>query len=263
MNIVPAKALLLFALTALAATPAEPVPGMVRVEGGELISFFETSGERTIEVVSFLMDEYAVTNEQFASFVKEYPQWSKAKIAKLFADGGYLKHWTPEQDFETIKKSPVTNVSWHAANAYCKCQGKRLPTMAEWEYAAGAGIENDKRPLSKVILEWYSKPTPPYVPAVGSGFKNNFGLHDMHGLIWEWVSDFNSIVMDSDSRSNSSLKRDLYCASGSFGAADQEDYATFMRFAFRSSLQSKYTVGNLGFRCAMDVEQGSEMPAND
>ena len=76
----------------------------------------------------------------------------------------------------------------------------------------------------------------------------------MHGLIWEWVSDFNSIILTGDSRSNSAINRDLFCASGALGAVDKENYAAFMRFAFRSSLQGKYTVSNLGFRCAGDAK---------
>jgi formylglycine-generating enzyme len=59
--------------------------------------------------------------------------------------------------------------------------------------------------------------------------------------------------MEGDSRSNSAVNRDLFCASGSFGASDKEDYAAFMRFAFRGSLKANYTVGNLGFRCAKNL----------
>ena len=256
MNTAAVRAILcLLAFTAIAARTDGPPAGMVRIEAGELVSFFETGGDRLIEIEEFYMDRHAVTNEQFAAFVSENPQWSKKGVAKLFADDGYLKHWDNNETGKParIKNSPVTNVSWHAADAYCSCQGKRLPTMAEWEYAAAADIENDNRPLSEVILEWYSKPTPPFVPAIGSASQSKNGLRDMHGLIWEWVYDFNSIVMENDSRSNLAINRDLFCASGSFGAADKEDYASFMRFAFRSSLKSKYTVSNLGFRCAKDV----------
>lgn len=239
----------------------KPPAGMVRVEAGELIPFFDTDGQNPVAVGAFYMDRYAVTNAEFAAFVKENPRWSREGVSKLFADDGYLRHWQnlDAAGFEKVERSPVTNVSWHAGNAYCKCQGKRLPTLAEWEYAAGAGIENDTLPLSRVILEWYSKPTPAQIPAIGSTFENEYGLHDMHGLIWEWVYDFNSIVMESDSRSNLAINRDLFCASGSFGAADKEDYASFMRFAFRSSLKAKYTVSNLGFRCVMDIGKPSQL----
>lgn len=232
--------------------------GMVAIPAGEHTLFFESRSGKSVDVPSFLMDVRAVTNEEFLEFVKANPEWSKSQIPRIYADKGYLKHW--ESDFnigdryEQIKNSPVTNVSWHAANAYCKWKGKRLPTSDEWEYAGNAAVVDQKQPLEKIILEWYSKPTPPTLPSVGSTFENVLGLYDMHGLVWEWTYDFNSIVMDGDSRSNEAIKRELFCASGSFGAANKEDYAAFMRFAYRGSLKSNYTVNNLGFRCAKDIK---------
>ena len=235
-----------------------PPPGMVKIPGGTHILFLESEKAEELPVKSFYLDITAVTNAQYLEFVKENPKWRKSSIPGIYGDQGYLKHWKDDLDiglhFDELKDSPVTNISWHAANAYAKWKGKRLPTALEWEYAARAGIVEDKRPLEEVILEWYSKPTAEKLPAVRSTFKNEYGVYDLHGLIWEWVYDFNSIVMDSDSRSNLAGDRNLFCASGSFGVANKEDYASFMRFAFRGSLKSKYTVSNLGFRCAMDAD---------
>lgn len=229
--------------------------GMVKIPAGKYQLFFEEKQDKTVEIKSFYLDATPVTNEDFLQFVKQNPKWMKSKVSKLYADVGYLKHWKSDTDFgnSVIKNSPVVNVSWFAANAYAKWKGKRLPKLVEWEYAGGAPILNEKRPMEEVILAWYSKPTPKVYPAVGATLKNKFNLFDMHGLVWEWVGDFNSVVMQGDSRSNSAINRDLFCASGSFGAADKEDYATFMRFAFRSSLKAKYTVSNLGFRCAKNI----------
>jgi formylglycine-generating enzyme required for sulfatase activity len=233
------------------------VSGMVKVPAGNYTLFFENKTGKTVRVKAFYLDVRAVTNAEFLEFVKANPQWAKSKVSKLYADAGYLKHWAadlnPGRNYAQIKNSPVTNVSWFAANAYCKWKGKRLPTTDEWEYAGSANIVNDPRPLEKIILDWYCKPTPQVLPSVCSGPKNKLNLYDMHGLIWEWVSDFNSTLMEGDSRSNSALNRDLFCASGSFGASNKEDYAAFMRFAFRGSLKAKYTVSNLGFRCAKDL----------
>lgn len=232
-------------------------PGMVKIPAGRYTSFFADKGAKQVGVKSFYLDVKAVTNTQFLQFVKANPQWAKSKIAKLFADASYLKHWKSDfnvgDNFIKIKDSPVTNISWHAANAYCKWKGKRLPTLNEWEYAGNAPIVNDERPVEKVILEWYSKPTPLILPLTVSTFKNRLNIFDMHGLIWEWVYDFNSIMMVGDSRSNEVINRDLFCASGALGAVDKENYAAFMRFAYRGSLKAKYTVNNLGFRCARDV----------
>lgn len=231
---------------------------MLRIPSKNFVPFFKSEGEESVLIEAFYLDKYPVTNAEFLEFVRKNPKWMKNEVARLFADTGYLKQWEIEdgvlQDFERIRNSPVVNVSWHAAQAYCAAQGKRLPNVMEWEYAASAPILNDDRPLDKIILEWYSKPTQIYIDEVGSATKNEFGISDMHALVWEWVYDFNSIVIDSDSRSNTeTVNPNLFCASGSFGATDKEDYAAFMRFAFRSSLKSNYTVNNLGFRCAKDI----------
>jgi formylglycine-generating enzyme len=60
--------------------------------------------------------------------------------------------------------------------------------------------------------------------------------------------DFNSALVTGESRADAALERTLYCGSGAIGAADFEDYAAFMRYAFRSSLEAHYSVANLGFR---------------
>lgn len=231
--------------------------GMVKVPAGSYTLFYQNKTGRPVPVRSFYLDARAVTNSEFLAFVKANPRWTKSKISPLYADAGYLRHWAGDlnlgENARQLANSPVTNVSWYAANAYCRWKGKRLPSLEEWEYAGQARVLNDPRPLEKIILAWYSQPTPKNLPPVGSANTNAYQVSDMHGLIWEWVADFNSILMEGDSRSSSSLNRDLFCASGSFGASNKEDYAAFMRFAFRGSLQATYTVGNLGFRCAKNL----------
>lgn len=228
---------------------------MVKIPAGSYEKFLVDDDSKTVAIKPFLLDTRAVTNQEFLEFVKANPKWVRSKVSKLYADGSYLKHWKSDLTFAgEIKNSPVTNISWYAANAYSKWKGKRLPTMAEWEYVASGRIVNEKQPVDKVILSWYSKPTPKVLPSVYSAYQNVYKVHDMHGLIWEWVSDFNSVVMEGDSRSNSAINRELFCASGSYSAADKTNYAAFMRFAFRGSLKAKYAVNNLGFRCAADIK---------
>ena len=90
---------------------------------------------------------------------------------------------------------------------------------------------------------------------VGVGRANYFGAQDMHGLVWEWVSDFNTAMVTGDARGDTGLDRQLFCGSGSLGVKDRSNFPAFMRYGFRSSLKANYTVHNLGFRCAKDLEE--------
>lgn len=231
---------------------------MVQVPAGTFIPLYGDS--TAVSVKSFYIDTYAVTNDQFEAFVKENPKWQKGAVKELFADGRYLNHWVlPDGNGKKESaESPVTNVSWFAAKEYCKCQNKRLPTTAEWEYVGMASADKANATgdakFYQQLLDWYSRPNSPVLPSVTSGVKNYYGVYGMHGLIWEWVYDFNSALMIGESRTNASVDRDLFCAGGSAGVRDSENYAAFLRYAFRSSLKANYTVANLGFRCARDKE---------
>jgi formylglycine-generating enzyme required for sulfatase activity len=157
-----------------------------------------------------------------------------------------------------MEQRPVTHVSWFAARAYCMWQGKRLPTLAEWEYVAMASAEapdgRSDPAFMRRILQWYAKPSPSVPLPMGSGGKNYWGVYDLHGVIWEWVADFHTALVTGESRSDGDLERNLFCGAGAKGVAEQEriNYPAFMRYAYRSSLQGRYTVQNLGFRCARE-----------
>ena len=71
--------------------------------------------------------------------------------------------------------------------------------------------------------------------------------------MWEWVEDFNAVLTTGESRKDSSLDRSLFCAGGAIGAADPNDYAAFMRYALRGSVEADHALRNLGFRCAKDA----------
>jgi formylglycine-generating enzyme required for sulfatase activity len=132
-----------------------------------------------------------------------------------------------------------------------------LPTVAEWEVAAAAsptladGAKDGE--FQRDILRWYSTSAPAVLPDVGSGRKNYWGARDLHGLAWEWVSDFNSATVTGDARGDTGLDRQLFCGAGAIGAKDVENFPAFMRYGFRSSLKAGYTIHNLGFRCAKDL----------
>lgn len=232
---------------------------MVLVKGGSYVPLYGKNQEKVV-VNDLYMDEYPVTNVEFLDFVKKNKKWQKSNVKKIFADGNYLIKWENDTLLNADAKpnSPVTNISWFAANAYCDCQGKRLATVDEWEYAAMADETiPDARKLesyNQIILDWYEKPKT-YQNEVGNTFKNYYGAYDMHGLVWEWTSDFNSVLITGESRGDSVENNNLFCGSGSLNATDLMNYAAFIRYAFRGSVKANYSVQNLGFRCVKDIEK--------
>lgn len=229
---------------------------MVKIKGGEFVPLYGTKSE--VPVGDFLMDVYPVTNAEFLEFVKKNPRWQRSKVKKLFADESYLSNWKDDVTLGAGQNpnSPVTNVSWYAAKNYCECQGKRLPTVDEWEYVAmadetKADARTDKS-YNKFILGWYETPNT-FNNEIGGTFKNYWGVYDLHGLVWEWALDFNSVLISGESRKDSAGDNTLFCGAAAVGATDLMNYAAFMRYAFRGSMKANYSVKNLGFRCVQDV----------
>lgn len=226
---------------------------MAQIKGGTYIPLYGRDSLKVV-IADFQMDVYPVTNQDYVQFVKEYPKWKRSKVIRLFADESYLVKWQSDTQIDPKQslKAPVTNVSWFAANDYCQCQGKRLPTIDEWEYAAMANeTQPDARTIStynEYILSWYEKPKT-YNNDIGSTFKNYWNVYDLHGLVWEWTSDFNSVLVSGESRKDVDNDSNLFCGSGAIGATDLMNYAAFMRYAIRGSVKAKYTMQNLGFRC--------------
>jgi formylglycine-generating enzyme required for sulfatase activity len=237
-----------------------PPPGMVLVPLGRYAPLFRSEKDpKEIKVGAFLLDVAPVTNADYLEFVKANPKWRRSEVKRLFADENYLKSWADDLDFGTANHSnaPVVNVSWFAAKAYCAWKGKRLPTTAEWEYAAAASVTRadggKDAQFKQQILAWYAQPSASNLLPVASGITNFFGVHDLHGLVWEWVADFNTAMVTGDARGDTGLERKLFCGSGSEGTNDRDNYPAYMRYAFRSSLKASYTVHNLGFRGAKDL----------
>jgi len=224
--------------------------GMVLIPSGVFQPFFKNTPPSNVR--AFYLDRMQVTNAQYLEFVKANPAWKKGTAKKIFADAGYLHHWNGEAFPAQAKDSPVTGVSFFAARAYCNWRGRRLPTLAEWEYAGGA---DPKRPMSDAenarVMAGYANPGTGGPGRTGQ-HRNLHGVFDMHGLVWEWVSDFNSVLLSQESREEGSDK-DMFCGGGAANANNFRNYAAFMRYAFRSSLRSNYTGANLGFRCAGDL----------
>ena len=240
--------------------------GMANITAGEYRPLYLSSDSPVISVQAFRLDKQPVTNHEFQNFVAQNPTWQRDTVPSLFAEKGYLSHWKnstnqyipsePDKPGATDLDKPVIYVSWYAAQAYCQSQQKRLPSIAEWEYVAQASSTqkdgSQEKGHNQKILDWYAKAAKQSPIEVGKDEANYWGVHNMHGLIWEWTEDFNSNLISGESRDDSSVNKELYCASGSAGAVNPSDYAAFMRYGFRSSLSAKFTLGSLGFRCAVD-----------
>lgn len=219
-----------------------------------------------VRVAPFELDRMPVTNGEYLEFVRAHPAWRRSRVSRLFADEGYLRHWRGDLDPgpRAPLASPVVWVSWFAARAYAGAHDARLPTVAEWELAAAA--DETRRDASRDpaflgrLREWYARPSATLLPAVGRSRPNAWGVHDLHGLVWEWTLDFQSALVSGESRGDASLERSLFCGAGATAAADFADYAAFMRFAYRASLEADYTTAQLGFRTARSQAKREAKP---
>ncbi|MBL4745375.1 MAG: formylglycine-generating enzyme family protein [Flavobacteriaceae bacterium] len=231
---------------------------MKLVKGGSFTPLYG-SDSAAVYVRDFRMDTYPVNKQEFLEFVAKYSRWRRSNVLELFADKNYLRKWQGDTFLgdKVNPKTAVTNVSWYAAKAYCQKKGKRLPSMDEWEFAAMASEtkSNAQRDsiFNQFIIEGYEIPKT-FKNEVGSTYKNYWGLYDMHGLVWEWTSDFNSVLISGESRQDKSTERNLFCGSAAVNATNLMDYAAFMRYAFRGSIKANYGIQTLGFRCAKSIK---------
>jgi formylglycine-generating enzyme required for sulfatase activity len=241
----------LFAVGAVASDDRTLIPK------GEFKSVLPVApGIERVAVAQFRLDRRPVSNTDFAKFVSTHPEWQRGRAAKLFVDASYLSHWKDEAGpIPGTEKQPITQVSWYAASAYCKTRGARLPTWYEWEYAAAASATDhdarDDPAWQQTMLAWYSRPSGP-LPDVGKTLPNIYGVYDLHGVIWEWVQDFNGMLVSADSREQGDPDSLRFCGSGALSLEQKDQYAVLMRVALLSSMQAKYTTATMGFRCAQD-----------
>ncbi len=280
--------------------------GMVALPGGEFQMGtddhvgFPGDGEgpvRAVTVSPFSIDRCAVSNDDFGEFVDETGYvteterfgWSyvfagflPAAVRRasprvpdtpwwLAVDGAtWRRPEGPGGDLVDRGDHPVVHVSWADAAGYAAWAGKRLPTEAEWEYAARGGLEQVRYPWGDELHPegehrcniwqgsfpvkntgddgWFG--TAP----VGAFAPNGYGLHNLAGNVWEWCADWWSPTFHVDSPRIDPRGPQHGAAKVMRGGSYlcHESYCNRYRVAARSSNTPDSSTGHLGFRCVRD-----------
>jgi len=225
------------------------------------------------------------TPEQSSGDLRRNDWWSWRKAADWRHPRG------PGSSIEGMEDHPVVDMSWDDAQAYAKWAGKRLPTEAEWEYAARGGVPGKLQP-------WGDEPPAEGRPKANTwdgvfpgsntkrdGFEftspvrsyppNRFGLHDMAGNVWEWCSDwyrFDTYAMRADKAPivNPQGPADSYDPDEPHAAKRVQRGGSFLCSvsycsSYRSSARMKTTpdtgLSHTGFRCARSLPAPAVSPA--
>lgn len=238
-----------------------------------------------VYIDAFYLDKYEVTVAQFKKFVEaagyktdaEKEGWSWKWNGKEWEKVKGV-NWRHDAEGKIIGSDrmnhPVIHVSWNDAKAFAQWAGKRLPTEAEWEYAARCGSKGYKyswgngNPVGKkggnvadesakrvfkdwVIWEGYDDGYV-FTAPVGSFEPNDFGLYDMTGNVWEWCEDW----YDENYYKNSPSRNPKGSTSGTYRVLRGGSWGNVplvVRCADRNWVIPTYRDGVVGFRCAQDV----------
>jgi formylglycine-generating enzyme required for sulfatase activity len=262
---------------------------MVLIPGGEFRmgadgGFPFEGPSHAVTVESFYLDATEVTNREFSAFIEAtgYVTESEREGSSgvfdteagdwTLVEGAGWKHPTgPDSNIEGKEDHPVIHVSWNDANAFAKWAGKRLPTEADWEYAARGGSKdailypwgNDLEPLGKPSANIWQGAFPVHderrdgfgsVAPVKKFPANAYGLYDISGNVWEWVADWYA----PDYYEYSSARNpkgpgegtEKVHRGGSWMCS--ENYCQGYRVAARQKTTPDTGLNNLGFRCAAD-----------
>ncbi|WUG76985.1 formylglycine-generating enzyme family protein [Streptomyces sp. NBC_00457] len=277
-----------------------PLPGGEFLMGAEDSEGFPADGEgpvRAVRLDAFRIDSCAVTNEQFGAFVDDTGHTTDAeRFGWSYVFAGFLPGalrrgaprpeqapwwcgiegatWQrPEGPGSTVEDRgdhPVVHVSWQDAAAYAAWAGKRLPTEAEWEYAARGGLEQRRYPWGDELNPggefrcniW--RGTFPTKNTADDGYRgtapvdafdpNGFGLYNVSGNVWEWCADWWATDHATVNRANPTGPRSgtaKVIRGGSHMC--HKSYCNRYRVAARSSNTPDSTSGHMGFRCAQDI----------
>lgn len=277
------------------------LPGGAFLMGDHFGEGYPLDGETPVHEVRlrpFRLDATAVTNAAFAAFVEATGYVTEAErfgVSAVFHSafrgdrrdvvgaaagapwwpavrGACRRHPEgPASDAGDRPDHPVVHVSWNDAQAYCAWAGERLPTEAEWEYAARGGLDgrrfvwgDELRPDGRWMLNIWQGAFPTHDTAE-DGFSttapvrtfepNGYGLWQMSGNVWEWCADWFSAGYYRRSPAADPAGPDTGEQRVMRGGSClcHHSYCHRYRVAARSSNTPESTSGNLGFRCAGDA----------
>ena len=262
---------------------------MVLIPGGEFRmgadgGFPFEGPSHPVTVESFYLDATEVTNREFSAFVEAtgYVTESEREGSSgvfdtaagdwtLVAGAGWKHPTGPDSNIEGREDHPVIHVSWNDANAFAHWAGKRLPTEAEWEYAARGGSKgailypwgNDLEPRGKPSANIWQGAFPLHderrdgfggVAPVKQFPANAYGLYDISGNVWEWVADWYApdYYQYSSARNPKGPGEGTEKVHRGGSWMCSENYCQGYRVAARQKTTPDTGLNNLGFRCAAD-----------
>jgi formylglycine-generating enzyme required for sulfatase activity len=229
--------------------------------------FQSEAPQHLVSLSPLAIDRHPVTNAQFKYFLGQQPAWRRDQIPAQFHNGDYLNDWKGDEYPAGKADHPVVYVSWYAAVAYARWASKRLPTEAEWEYAARGGLAETEFPwgddppaVSRANFgaSGLGETTP-----VGRYPPNAFGLFDLAGNVWEYcVDEWQADFYTASPRRNPVAGGNLFLEDnfqsvttrrvirgGSWGGAPIN-----LRVAYRDSHLPAGAGPHVGFRCAKTIK---------
>ena len=246
---------------------AEDIPKLMEFFKVKHVEIFqEEVPQHRVKLNAFYLDKHEVTNAEFQTFVKRNPDWQKEKLPAERQNGKYLADWNGNEPPAGKADFPVVFVTWHAAVAFCRDQGKRLPTEAEWEWAARGGLSNKMFPWGDQLPDKsranYGASGFAGAIAVGKYPPNGYGLFDMSGNVWEFLADewakypasgellVNPIAGGEQLSAGGYLKVTTRRSirGGSYGAG-----VINLRVTYRDSHPPLNAGDHVGFRCAKNL----------
>lgn len=254
---------------------SNPIEPYAAVPGGGFRSVLpEEAAAAAAHVAPYALQRLPVTNGEYLDFVRAHPEWQRGQVPAKLADSQYLQHWYRplEPGPQARADQPVTHVSWFAAQAYCESRRAQLPTWIEWEFAAAADehvadARHDPAWRQTILATLTRSPGSP-LAAVGLKPANLYGIHDLHGLVWEWVADFDTLFAPRAQAAHEHAgmamgpgDTAMSCGAAALSVSDPENYPMILRLAVLSSLNKNSTTADLGFRCARSGSPAAEAGA--